>query len=309
MPATKARMIRSDSAARKSAAAQANQIIRKRGDILGVEPVVAESREEGVVTRFAVFAVGFQLGNRHCLGEFGHLRQPLAVCRDCFGASIGKRMNTARRRRSICRFRPAGGKKRCVLSAASSPRTRWRRLSGIGTLAEAAVSMRDIAAKSKVSRWAEPIEACSRSGAHPFFRVAEIRAQDVGQFHDQLVDLGAEFLRLLILQGLPGMLEQPERHRLVAIDDLAVALERGAQTVRLFASDSSLLAPMRSAREIAKTRQRPGRAFRDQLADLPLEPAGVLAHALAVAVRGDCLDRAIEQSRTATAPVVRRRPP
>jgi hypothetical protein len=125
--------------------------------------------------------------------------------------------------------------------------------------------------------------------------VAEIRAQDVGQFHDQLVDFGAEFLCLLILQGLPGVLKQPERHRLVAVDDLPVALQRGAQTAQAFLQQLVILCTNAGGAEIAKLRQRPGRTFRDQLADFPLEPAGMLSCAFSVAVRRDFLERAIEQ--------------
>ena len=54
----------------------------------GVEAVVAEFGEEGVVPRFVVFAVGLELGDRHRLGEFGHLRHVLAVGSDRVGASF-----------------------------------------------------------------------------------------------------------------------------------------------------------------------------------------------------------------------------
>ena len=132
--------------------------------------------------------------------------------------------------------------------------------------------------------------------AHALLRVAEFRTQDIGQFHDQPVDLGAEFLRLLILQGLPGVPEQLERHRLIAVDDLAVALERGAQTAQAFLQRFVVLGADAGGGEVAKLRQRPGGAFGDQLADFALEPAGMFAHAFAVAVGGDFLERAVEQS-------------
>ena len=54
---------------------------------------------------------------------------------------------------------------------------------------------------------------------------------------------------------------------------------------------------MRSAPRIAQCRQRPAGAFRDQLANFPFEPAGMLAQAFAIIVRRDFFQRPVEQSR------------
>ena len=113
--------------------AQANQIIRERGDVVRIEAIVAELREEGIVTRFAVFAFGFELGHRDRLGQLDHLRQPLAVRRDRVGALFeDKRIRLADADPFVAFSWPAE-RSVAIRSVESSPRTRWRRLSGIGT--------------------------------------------------------------------------------------------------------------------------------------------------------------------------------
>ena len=56
--------------------------------------------------------------------------------------------------------------------------------------------------------------------------MGELRTQDVGQLHDQLIEVAPEFLRLAVLVGLPEMPKQPERRRPIAIDNFAVELQR-----------------------------------------------------------------------------------
>ena len=132
--------------------------------------------------------------------------------------------------------------------------------------------------------------------AQSLLRADEIRAQDVGQLHDQLIDVGPELLRLAVLQRLPGVLEQPERHRLVAIDDLTVGLQRGAQAAQAVLQQLVFFRADAGGSGVPQLEQRPGRAFRDQLADLALEPDGMLSHPVAVIAGRDLLERAIEQS-------------
>jgi len=65
---------------------EANKIIRKQSEVFGVEAIVAEFFEEGIMTRFAVFAIDFEPSDCDRLGQLDHFWQTLTVGRDCIGA-------------------------------------------------------------------------------------------------------------------------------------------------------------------------------------------------------------------------------
>ena len=149
--------------------AQADQVIGEHGDILGVETVVAEVREEGVVPRFAVFAFDFELGHRHRLGELGHLRQPLAIGGDRLGAAFEhERIGFG----DADPFVALGRRRKEALRAAAPPAGRGCAGGGFPPAAHsavAAVSRRDIAPKSNAPWCADPTAAFSRSALMPSF--------------------------------------------------------------------------------------------------------------------------------------------
>ena len=247
------------------------------------------------MTCFAVFSIGLELGHRHRLGQFGHLRQPFAVGRDRFRAGFEReriRLDDAdpfvafgRRREEA--LRP---QRREQPAHPLTPAFRHRHIDGsFGQQAGHRIEIESTPVR-RADRGLQPLRA------QAFLRVTELRAEDVGQFHDQLVDFGARFLRLLLLLRLPGVPEQAERHRLVAVDDFAIGLQRGSQSLKIFRQCLVILRANASRGGIAKLRQRPCFAFREQLADLALEPRGMFPYALSVTVRRDLFERAVEQS-------------
>ena len=93
-----------------------------------------------------------------------------------------------------------------------------------------------------------------------------------------------------------SVLKQPERHRLIAVNDLAVARERGPQAAQAIRQQFVGFGADARGGDIPQLEQRPDHAFRDQFADFPLEPDAMPPHSFSVTVSRDGLDRAVDQA-------------
>ncbi|HEY5129412.1 MAG TPA: hypothetical protein VIJ35_19355, partial [Bradyrhizobium sp.] len=92
------------------------------------------------------------------------------------------------------------------------------------------------------------------------------------------------------------MLQQPKRHRHIAVHDLAVARQRGPKAAQAILQQFVTFRTNAGNTDVPKIRQRPGDPFCDQFSDLPLEPDGMLPDPFCVTVRRDGLERLINQS-------------
>ena len=138
------------------------------------------------------------------------------------------------------------------------------------------------------------LEAC---GAATFLRADEIGLEDVGKFDGQPLEVRAERPGFLPLHRLPDVLEEAPRHRLVAIDDLAVELEDGADAGQAVAQQIVLLRREPACGHLEECGQRATRARGDERADFLLEPERMPPQPLAVGTLGDLVKRLVEEAR------------
>ena len=249
--------------------------------------------------------IGFELGDRHRLGELGHLRQPLAIGFDRFRAVVeheriglggadpfvafGRRREEALRAQR--RQQPAD-----ALAAAFRHRH----------LTVAAVSRRDIAAKSNAPWCADPIAACSRSALMPSSEWPKSALRMSDSFMISALISARNFCAFCSCNPFQACWNSRNGIALSQSITSPSCLSAARKAFRLLASRSSFLRADARGGEVAQLEQTCRSCLPRQLADLPLQASGMLAHAFAIVLAGDSF-AARRTGRTAIAPVAWRR--
>ena len=275
--------------------AHADQTVGEARRVVRVEAVDAEILEEGVVARFAVRAVDLQLGHRDRLGDLGHFRQPLAMGRDGVGAIVedeGVGLGDAEPLVAFADGRIEALRLERREQPAKPPPPRLGQRGVRRRLGEHSRHNGEVeaAALRGSERGREPFRA------QPFLRADEIGPEDVGELHDERVDFVAERARLRLVRRLPEVADEAERHGPVAVDEVAIGLERGANALQAVGERRVRLRRQPVCGAVEQIRQRLRSALHHQRADLPFEAEGVRAQPLAVGAAGDVLQDAVDQA-------------
>ena len=156
--------------------------------------------------------------------------------------------------------------------------------------------MRDSASKSNWSWCGPPTDSFRLLRLPAGLRVAERRAQDVGQLQHQPAQIGVEAARLGVLRGVPGVRDQARRHVVRAAEHLAVGAQRAAGVAEHLLERLAFARAELGGRHRPQLGQRAAGAVVHRAADLVFELQRVAAQALAL----DAARRHVRAARAST---------
>jgi hypothetical protein len=258
----------------------AHEVVRKDREVVGLQGLLREAREERIVFGLHVTARALELGRGDRLHRLDEVGQALAesahgaravleaegegrrAMRRWRGQGIGIEALRAQDREHPLDARPA---RRGQLVRARAPPDELRHHVEV-----------EFVAAGRGDRDAQRLGALSRRG------VDIGGAQDIRELHDERVDRPAKRAGLRGVRILPGMREETHRHARIAVDHVAIELERGRGVAQhlLGAAVRSLRGP--GGRGGPQPGKRPRLTLGGEHADLALQPQRVLAQPLAL---------------------------